>query len=323
MGIPRPTTSASIMARPPHQPSAYVTCRHCGKQFGAITVRHLRRIHGYEDDHPIMTYKAEFGLRFAISAGSRKKISEAKESFWEERGQHWTADDVLAEVRRIHEAGGCLRCHQVAVKLYEVGRRLFGTWRAAVEAAGLDYEEASGVRRWDRARVVERIQRLAAAGVPLDATHVKRHYLFLYEAAIKLFPYSWAKALRAAGFDPDEYKMSRGPWDEEQAREWVRGRAAEGRSLLARDVPRDLVGFVHRHLGMGWADFVEALGFPYPGVKKCRDWSEDKLLSEIRRWHAEGHRLNFGAVKSAYSALIHQARRFFGSWDRARAAAGV
>jgi hypothetical protein len=68
---------------------------------------------------------------------------------------------------------------------------------------------------------------------------------------------------------------------------------------------------------------VESLGLPFPGIRKRRDWTKQKLLEEIRQWKAEGHRLNYQAVKCEYQALIHQARKFFGSWDRARAAAGV
>jgi len=72
-----------------------------------------------------------------------------------------------------------------------------------------------------------------------------------------------------------------------------------------------------------WTDFVESLGIPYPGIKKRRDWTRAALLSEIQRWQAEGNPLNYRAVKNTYQALIHQARKYFGSWDAARAAAGV
>ena len=311
------------MTQSKRQPAAYVTCRHCGKKYRAITALHLRNIHGYEDEHPILEYKSEFELRFAICPDARKKIRHAKVAFWAEQGKHWTAPDVLNAIRRLHEKGVRLRRKKVPVRLYEIGRRLFGTWRAAVETAGLNYEEVSGVRRWRRKRVIERIQQIAAAGVPLNSTHVQQHYPFLHRAAIKLFPHSWAKALQAAGLDPDEHKMARGTWDEQKAIQWVRNRAAGKQSLLARDAPRDLLGFVQRQLGMGWAAFVESLGLTYPGVKKCLDWSKGKLLSEIRRWHALGHRLNYRAVKLEYQALIHQSRKYFGSWDRARAAAGV
>jgi hypothetical protein len=66
----------------------------------------------------------------------------------------------------------------------------------------------------------------------------------------------------------------------------------------------------------------ESLGFPFPGIKRRRDWTKKKLLEEINRLVNEGHAINFQAVQSEYQALIHQARKFFGSWNKACAAAG-
>jgi hypothetical protein len=217
-----------------------------------------------------------------------------------------------------------LRRSTVSISLYEIGRRLFGTWQAAVEEAGLTYEEVSGVRRWSRRRVIERIRKLAADGVCLHATYIKRHYHFLYRAAIKLFPSSWSRALRAAGLSPADHRMPRGDWNRSKAEDWVRKQAARKRSLFAKDAPRGLSMFVHRHIGMSWGDYLESLGIRYPGIKRCRDWTkrklvEHKLVEQIRRRHAEGHRLSYRENK----ALVHQARKFFGSWDKALAAAGI
>lgn len=61
------------------QPSDYMTCRHCRKDFRAITVRHLRNIHGYDDDHPINEYKRKFHLHSAMCLKVRKRISETLE----------------------------------------------------------------------------------------------------------------------------------------------------------------------------------------------------------------------------------------------------
>ena len=308
---------------PTRQHPDYVTCKHCRKDYRAITVRHLRNIHGYDGDHPINDYKRRFRLQSATCAESRKKISEAKEDFWAKRGQHWTQATLIAEIRRIHRAGRSLRRRRVPVRVYETGRRFFGTWQGAIEKAGLVYEEATGIRHWTPEKVVEAINELAGRGVPLTASYVEEHHGTLFNAAVKHFPRSWAKALQAAGFDPDEHKTPRGRWNRQRAADWVWKRATKGKSLLARTAPSDLLGFVHRRLRTTWGDFVESLGLPFPGIRKRRDWTKQKLLEEIRRWKAEGHRLNYRAVKSEYQALIHQARKFFRSWDRARAAAGV
>lgn len=253
---------------------------------------------------------------------SREKISEAKDVFWARRGQHWDPAKVLKEIRRLHRAGCRLSQQHMPARLY-LGRRYFGTWPAAIQKAGLSYDEATGRRHWTRELVLEEIQAMAERGGTLSATYVEKHYPALYRAAVKRFPSSWAKALRAAGLDPAEHRMPRGRWDRQRAEGWVRTRMRKDKSILARDAPRDLVDFVHNGLGTGWINFVESLGIDYPGVRKRYDWTKRALVSEIRRWGAEGHRLNYRAVKLEYQALIHQARKFFGSWDRARHVAGV
>ena len=313
-----------MMAREHRPATTHVTCKLCRKRFRAITVFHLRAKHHFEGDHPILDYMAEFDLRFSMCGESRRKISEGKEEFWEERGQHRTPESVVAEIRRRHRAGKSLRGKQVPVWLYEISRRLFGGWPKAVAAAGLDYEQVTGVRRWTRDRVVGRIKELEAEGVPLDATSVEQQYPALHNAATKLFPRSWAKALLAAGLNPDDHKMPRCVWNRTSAEDWIRRRAAAKESILTRDVPRDLRHFVNKYMGTGWAEFVEAVtGAPYPGIKKRLDWTKDKVLAEIRRLKAEGQPLNSRAVAARGQAVIKQARKFFGSWDAARAAAGV
>jgi hypothetical protein len=311
------------MARPRRQAPGHVTCRLCRKEFKAITFRHLRNVHGYEGDHPILDYKDRFRLRTAMCLESRQKISAAKDTFWARQGQHWTPRKVVAEIRRLRRAGKRLSCKDVPVRLYEAARRLFGSWEQALAAARLDYEEATGTRRWDRAKVVAEIKKLAARNAPLHASHVEGHFPQLFHAATRQFPRSWARALRAAGLDPEEHRMPRGRWTRAKAERWVRERVARGGSILARDAPRDLLGFVWNRLGGSWTGFVESLGIPYPGVKKRRDWTRAKVLSEIRRWKAEGHPLGYKRVQHGYQALLHQAKKFFGTWDGARAAAGV
>lgn len=313
----------SIMVLKRRRHSDHITCKHCREDFRAITVLHLRNIHDYEGDHPINDYKRKFGLQSATCSKSRRKISASKAAFWAKRGQHWTRASVLAEIIRIHDAGRPVRRRRVPVRLYEAGRRLFGTWQAAVEKAGLDFEEATGVLRWSQQKVVQAIQSLAKSGVALNASCIARRHATLFNVAVNRFPRSWAKALQAAGFDPNENKARRGKWNQQKAEVWSRKRISKGRSILARDVPPDLVDFVHKRLKTSWVDFVESLGVPYPGIKKRRDWTKEKLLEEIRRRKAQGQRLNYRAVASEHQALIHQARKFFGSWHRARSAAKV
>ena len=50
------------------------------------------------------------------------------------------APDVLAEIRRRHEAGEPLAPSKIPPSLRYAGQRSFGSWREAVTAAGFDYD---------------------------------------------------------------------------------------------------------------------------------------------------------------------------------------
>ena len=56
-----------------------VICKHCGRDYRAITVLHLRNIHDYDDDHPILEYKRKFHLRSALSGTRRNRFAALDE----------------------------------------------------------------------------------------------------------------------------------------------------------------------------------------------------------------------------------------------------
>ena len=311
------------MTRTAEIPDA-VMCRHCRKDFRAITVQHLRKDHDYRGDHPVRDYKRRFRLRYVRCADSRRRQSERMDDFWEKRGQHWTRKRLIAEIRRMHRAGECLRFTVVHPRMRWPANRFFGSWRAAVEAAGINYDQLLLVRRWSPEEIVAAIRKLADGGVPLNRKHIERHHPALAAAARTTFPTSWGKALRAAGFDPTAHRKPKGPWDKAKALRWVLDRCEQRQSLMARDVPAKLKSFVWQTLKIGWADFVESAGIPYPGIRKRQNfWTKEKVLEEIRRWQAEGHAMHYRGVRRGYEALLQQARKYFKSWDAARAAAGV
>ncbi|MBI3861038.1 MAG: hypothetical protein HY290_04000 [Planctomycetia bacterium] len=301
----------------------FVVCQHCGRTYGAITVTHLRSPHGYTSEHPVAEYKQRFGLESATSADVRGKLKEQRIDFWIARKQHWTRDRILAAIRNRYQAGASLQWNSVPNSLRLAAKRRFGSWGVALQMASLDYDSITSRRHWSRDKVVSEIRKLEADQVPLNSNWIKRRHGDLYRAAIKLFPSSWEKALRAAGVDSYEQKKRRGRWNHKRVRAWMRERIDRGRSLLARDIPVDLVRFVHAILKTSWTEFVESFGVPYPGIKKRRDWSREMLLAEIRRWAALGHRTNSKSISREYQALLPQARKYFRSWDAARAAAGV
>ena len=89
--------------------------------------------------------------------------------------------------------------------------RLFGTWPAALAAAGLDPGRVSRYRRWDDQEVLRELKRRARRGEPLNSGAIQREGAGLYEAAVRRFG-DYDAALRRAGVDPDSVRRRR-VWD--------------------------------------------------------------------------------------------------------------
>ena len=78
-----------------------------------------------------------------------------------------------------------------------------GSWRAAVEAAGLNYEGAAPhQRKWRRPRIVAAITQLHQQDEDLSYTGMKQHHPYLLVAARRADTFgSWQAAVEAAGLD--------------------------------------------------------------------------------------------------------------------------
>lgn len=83
--------------------------------------------------------------------------------------------------------------------LYLRGRRVFGSWKKALEACGIDYEKARNHKKWSRVKVVEEINRLYLNGSSLRLKELRtKGMICLISAAIYRFG-SWRKAVESSG----------------------------------------------------------------------------------------------------------------------------
>ena len=64
---------------------------------------------------------------------------------------------------------------------------MFGSWKDAIEAAGLDYSTIRRYRRWSRDKVIKTIKEIYAKGKPINSSFVQKSNKPLYMAAIKRF----------------------------------------------------------------------------------------------------------------------------------------
>lgn len=92
--------------------------------------------------------------------------------------------------------------------VYAAAEREFGSWKDAIEAAGLDYSTIRKYRSWTRQAVIEEIKKCAANGESLNSQFAQNNKKPLYMAAVKRFR-SWGQAVRLAGIDYDKVRLRR------------------------------------------------------------------------------------------------------------------
>jgi hypothetical protein len=152
----------------------------------------------------------------------------------------WNKENIGSEIRRMFEAGEDLNYanaaqHQVA--LLRAATRYFGSWRLAVEFAGLDYDEIRRYKTWSRDRIVARIQELHEKGEDLSWRHVSTKVdPQLAAAATKRKHFgSWRNAVASAGLDYGRIRRYR-EWDENTITDLLRDLHEQGVDLNAKSM---------------------------------------------------------------------------------------
>lgn len=118
----------------------------------------------------------------------------------------WTNERIIKRIRELHARGEDLSWRHVSLTLdpslaaAATKRSHFGSWKAALEASGLDYDQIRRYRDWSDDEVLRRVRDLYAQGKRLNAKSMEQENITLITAARRRFP-SWDKALSAAGLD--------------------------------------------------------------------------------------------------------------------------
>lgn len=150
----------------------------------------------------------------------------------------WTRRTIIEEIRRLHKLKSELNYATAEARHLNLVRAAawhFGTWRQAVEAAGLDYDSLLKYQRWTRPRIIARIQQLHQEGADLSWRAVSLEIdPPLAAAALRPngFP-SWRDAITAAGLDINEvarYKY----WDAERVITEIRHLHRRGEPLSSK-----------------------------------------------------------------------------------------
>lgn len=152
----------------------------------------------------------------------------------------WTRKGIIAEIKRLHASGAALNYAAAQAEHLNLVRAAswhFGTWRHAVEKAGISYQDISKYRRWNRERIIARVRELKEAGADLSWRAVSTQVdPPLAAAALRPNGFgSWREAIAAAGLDIALLARYR-HWDEERVVSEIKALHQTGNALSSRSV---------------------------------------------------------------------------------------
>ena len=243
----------------------------------------------------------------------------------------WNKDEILRELRRLHKAGANLSYNGLALAkqpLVSAAAYHFGSYRRAVEVAGIEYATVLRRPRWTRARIISLIKAARKRREELHWSAVTHRRDELGKAAFaslqpRLFG-QWQKALSAAGLDAADVARYR-RWNRKSIAAELKSRSRRGKALSSGSLQHEDPGLhaaAVRHFG-AYDAALRAAGLDPQKVRRRLSWNKSLVIKAIKSAAKAGKNLADNRVRRESPALYGAAIRLFGSFTSARSAAGV
>jgi len=243
----------------------------------------------------------------------------------------WDKEQIIRELRKLHRAGAELSYNGLAKKkqsLVSAAAYHFGSYRKAVQSAGIDYAQVTRRPRWDKPAIIRLIKEARRKDEDLHWSAVTTRRDELAKAAFaslqtRLFG-SWDRALHAAGLDADEVSRYR-KWTSDSIVMELRQRHRNHEPLNSGAIQREDPGLhaaAVRHFS-SYDGALRAAKFDPQKVRERRSWKQQDVLRGLKQTYRAGKPLSDSAVRRDHPALYGAAVRLFGSFTAARDAAGI
>src|SRR4051812_27164457 len=229
----------------------------------------------------------------------------------------WDKPRIKAELKRLFRAGNNLSYNALAKKkqsLVSAAAYHFGSYRSAVEAAGIDYAAVTRRPRWTKQSIIQLIKAAKRKGEDLHWSAVTKRRDELGRAAFaalqpRLFG-RWDRALHAAGLDADEVSIYR-TWDRNTVVFEIRSRAADHEPLNSGALQQEDSGLhaaAVRHFG-SYDRALRAAKVDPEKVRRRRRWTKPQVLAALRSAARAGAHLSDSNVRREHPALYGAAVR--------------
>lgn len=242
-------------------------------------------------------------------------------------GLVWTPEKIVQWIRQLHHQGVDLSptgIQQTHGRLFNAARSpsQFGSWRAAIQAAGLDYEDVKRSKKiWEPQEILRGIREAEAQGENLLGRGFQARHPQLYLSACSKRRFgSWKQALLAAGLDYEEVR-SRRFWNRPRIVGKIQELHRAGEKLiwsyLGRAYP-SLYRAARRKENFGsWRQALAAAEISYAEACQPEEWTREGVLEALQELLNLRADLSGETAGDKHPRLRAGAEARFGSWEQA------
>lgn len=255
-------------------------------------------------------------------------------------GRKYTREDILAGIREAYEKGYDLRHSKIQKSPYRnfyrslMLPRYFGSWKGAVAAAGISYDEfVRKAKEPARNAYLTELKRAYDNGIDLSASALQKDRVNrgLYDRAKRFYKgrFFWENTLTDAKLPVDKIVRQR-RWDKELVKVKLIERRNLGKELYSFKVSREDYR-LYRAINNHFDSYDEALkyaGLDPDKIKKARKpYDNNEIIDAIKALHSEGKDLNESRIEAGsdikLKRMIYAAQHRFKGWAKAVEKAGI
>lgn len=242
--------------------------------------------------------------------------------------QRWDEERVVSAILERHRNGEPLASSKVPANLREAARKYCGSWCAAIEIAGFDYNQVRIMRRaWTRKEVIAELRRATREGARNPSGPSISDLVAPIDSPLRALFGDLPRALRAANIDP-AIVLRKTPLVHRDDNELIialRKAIATDQVMSARDF------FSNTRLGReaavrfgGIRAAIERIGPElWPARRNWPAFSAREVIAKLQARHREGRTLAYDPTAREEPRLLRSAVKRFGSWSRAVELAGL
>ena len=243
----------------------------------------------------------------------------------------WDKARILQKLKQLHKSKKDLSYNALCrtmQPLLSAAAYHFGSYRKAVEKAGIDYADVIRRPRWTKQAIVKLIEDAKRKGNDLHWSAVTKRRDELGKAAFaslqpRLFG-RWDRALSAAGLDADDVARYR-KWDRNSITFELKSRSQSDEPLNSGALQQEDPGLhaaAVRHFG-SYDKALEAAKLDPANVRQRHTWTKPEVIKSLKSAAKAGKHLSDSSIRREDPALYGAAIRLFGTFTAARDTANV